>query len=179
MRYGKAEKTKVNCRDARRLFASMARTDADTPLRGLFDQHVETCARCARGYRVARLSRAVLENAAVPAPVRPDKEFFVALRARIERGASEASAARSTGIDDGWSAVLMLTTRQLIPVMALLLLMIIGATFVWDGSAETDSQVATLPRERVLFGDMYDYPEPTSDDVLQTLVTLEEKENGQ
>lgn len=176
MRYGKNEKVKVNCRDARRLFASMGRPDADLPLRVQFDQHIETCSRCARDYRLARLSRAVLESAAVVEPVRPDSAFFVALRARIERGRTdEASAHWATGADDGWATILMLTTRQLIPAMALLLLMIIGATFVLGKSPSTTSQVATIPRERVLFGDMYDYPEPTSDDVLQTLVTLEEK----
>jgi hypothetical protein len=31
------------------------------------------------------------------------------------------------------------------------------------------------PRERVMFSDMYDYPAPTRDDVLETLVAAEEK----
>ncbi len=179
MKYGKNEKTKVSCRDARRLFVPMARRDVDLSLRVLFDQHIESCARCARDYRFTRLSRAVLESAAVAEPVRPGSDFFVALRARIERGATDGARAQHPGADDGWAAVLMLTARQLIPVMALLLLIIIGATFVWGRSTGNASQVATIPRERVLFSDMYDYPEPTSDDVLQTLVTLEEKENGQ
>ncbi|HKY06310.1 MAG TPA: hypothetical protein VJQ56_15550 [Blastocatellia bacterium] len=175
MRYGKNEKTKLSCRDARGLRASMARPDADLPLRALFDEHIEGCSRCARDYRLTRLTRAVLDNAAAAEPVRPDTDFFVALRARIERGPAVGANARLDSADDGWAAVLMLTTRQLIPVMALLLLIIIGATFFWGNSPAAPGQVATVPRERVLFSDMYDYPEPTSDDVLQTLVMLEEK----
>jgi len=60
--------------------------------------------------------------------------------------------------------------------------LMVGATLMWNGalpeSNQVTSQAAVRPRERVVFPDMYDYPEPTRDDVLETLVAVEEKENG-
>ena len=66
--------------------------------------------------------------------------------------------------------------------MAVLLLLMVGATLLWNRppteTGQLTSQAAVRPRERVVFPDMYDYPEPTRDDVLETLVAVEEKENG-
>jgi len=70
---------------------------------------------------------------------------------------------------------LLVTARQLFPVMAVLLLLMIGATFLWNQQPPDTSQAAVRPRERVMFSDMYDYPAPTRDDVLETLVAVEEK----
>jgi hypothetical protein len=39
--------------------------------------------------------------------------------------------------------------------------------------------MALRPGDRILFNDVYDYPAPTQDDVLESLVSVEEKENGQ
>jgi hypothetical protein len=70
---------------------------------------------------------------------------------------------------------LLLTARQLIPAMAVLLLLIVGATLLWNQAPADTNQAAVRPRERVVFSDMYDYPAPTRDDVLETLVAAEEK----
>jgi hypothetical protein len=59
--------------------------------------------------------------------------------------------------------------------MAVLLLLIIGATLMWNQPLSETNQAAVRPRERVIFSDIYDYPAPTRDDVLETLVAVEEK----
>ena len=102
------------------------------------------------------------------------KIFFRALRARIARG-PELSPPRA---EESWAAALLLTARQLVPVMAVLLLVILGATLLWNQQPPGASQAAIRPRERVMFSDMYDYPAPTRDDVLETLVAIEERQNG-
>ena len=51
----------------------------------------------------------------------------------------------------------------------------VGATLLWNQPPQLESSAAVRPRERVVFPDMYDYPEPTRDDVLETLVAVEEK----
>jgi len=80
--------------------------------------------------------------------------FFKALRARIARG-PEFSPSRRT--DESWAAALLVTARQLLPAMAVLLLLMVGATLFWrqPPTLET-SQAAVRPRERVVFSDMYD-----------------------
>jgi anti-sigma factor RsiW len=139
-------------------------------------RHLQSCPRCAREYRLFEMGRAALDLTAAAEPVRPDDDFFTALRAQIARGQTDERAAQ-TG-DESWAAAVFLTARQLIPAMAVLLLLIIGATLLWK-SAPTEKNMADLrPRERVLFNQLYDYPEPTPDDVLETLVAVEEKENA-
>jgi len=59
--------------------------------------------------------------------------------------------------------------------MAILLLLMLGATLFWNRLQQLETSAAVRPRERVMFPDMYDYPEPTQDDVLETLVAIEEK----
>jgi hypothetical protein len=74
----------------------------------------------------------------------------------------------------------------MIPAMAMLLLLIIGATLLWrsapanwNSSPSPGGRVADIPRrERIVMPDLYDYPAPTADDVLETLVAVEEKKNG-
>jgi hypothetical protein len=104
----------------------------------------------------------------------PDKDFFRGLRARIARG-PELSPARA---EESWAAALLSTARQLVPAMAVLLLVILGATLLWNQPRPDTSEAALRPRERVVFSDIYDYPAPTRDDVLETLVAVEEKQNG-
>lgn len=174
----------ISCRKARKRFAALDQHDAATKNpsvteRAAIRRHVQTCSSCALEYRLFALQRAALDAAAVAEPITPDENFYKALRARIARGPQPA-ASRSQ--DESWAAALLITARQLIPAMAVLLLLMIGATLLWNQQpAETNqvsSRAAVRPRERVVFPDIYDYPEPTRDDVLETLVAVEEKENG-
>jgi hypothetical protein len=168
---------KIGCRAVRRHFTAQAGAEAAAEAR-LSDvrRHLEDCDGCAREYRIFTLSRAVLDLAASAEPVRPDEAFFKGLRARIERG-PESLAPRQNG-DESWSGMLWQTARQLIPAMAMLLALIIGASLLWSGSTGNSDQMALRPRDRILFNDMYDFPAPTQDDVLETLVAVEELENG-
>jgi nitrogen fixation-related uncharacterized protein len=164
------ERTKgtVDCRTARKRFEA---------LDPAAERHLKDCARCAGEYRLFELGHTVLDLAATPEPVRPDEDFFRQLRARIARGPDRVAPTAAV-TEDSWAAAIWLTARQIVPVMAMLLLLIIGATLLWSPSSEQNGEMALRPRERVLFSDMYDYPAPTPDDVLETLVSVEEKENG-
>ena len=167
----------IVCRQARKRFAALDEGNAaamsmSVTERAATNRHVQTCSRCAVEYRLFALQRATLDAAAAE-PIAPDEDFFKALRARIARG-PELSPSRRT--DESWAAALLVTARQLLPAMAVLLLLMVGATLFWrqPPTLET-SQAAVRPRERVVFSDMYDYPAPTRDDVLETLVVIEEK----
>lgn len=174
--------TNIVCRQARKRFAALAERGDGLKMsvteRAATNRHIQACSRCALEYRLFVLQRATLDAAAA-APIAPDEDFFRGLRARIARGPEPT---RSRPQDESWAAALLVTARQLVPAMALLLLLMVGATLLWNKpAAETNqvaSQAAVRPRERVVFPDMYDYPEPTRDDVLETLVVVEEKENG-
>jgi len=161
--------TTIGCREARSRFAALVeeRSEAD-----LAKQHVENCSRCALELRLFSLQRATLNAAAAPEPIVPDEDFFKALRARIARGPELSPRRRE---DESWAGALLLTARQLIPAMAALLLLIVGATLLWNQAPSDANQAAVRPRERVVFSDIYDYPAPTRDDVLETLVAVEEK----
>lgn len=174
----------INCRQARKRFAALYEHD-DAPKslsverRAATSRHVRTCSRCALEYRLFGLQRAALDAAAAVEPITPDENFFRALRARIARG-PELEPLRTQ--DESWAAALLITARQLVPAMAVLVLLMIGATVLWNQQPaevnQATNQAAFRPRERVIFSDIYDYPEPTRDDVLETLVAVEEKENG-
>jgi len=176
-------KPNIVCRQARKRFAALderaaASTSMSVTERAATNRHVQTCSRCALEYRLFVLQRAALDAAAAAEPITPDADFFRALRARIARG---PALSPSRAPDESWAAALLVTARQLVPAMAVLLLLMVGATLLWNHPPETSqvtSQAAVRPRERVVFPDMYDYPEPTRDDVLETLVAVEEKENG-
>lgn len=168
----------IVCRQARRRFAALDEDNAASMSMSVTDRaatnrHVQTCSRCALEYRLFELQKATLDAAAAE-PIAPDEDFFKALRARIARG-PELSSSRRT--DESWAAALLVTARQLVPAMAVLLLMMVGATLFWrqPPTLETSQSAAVRPRERVVFSDMYDYPAPTPDDVLETLVAIEEK----
>lgn len=190
----KAEDMTVMCREARRGFAALAGQVEDSRIvpireklsvteRAAAERHLQTCAKCAREYRLFTLGRATLDAAATREAIEPDQHFFEALRARIARGEDVMARERQ---DDSWAAALLLTARQMIPAMAMLLLLIIGATLLWssaptqwNSSSSSRGQVADVPRrERIVMPDLYDYPAPTADDVLETLVAVEEKKNG-
>jgi hypothetical protein len=61
--------------------------------------------------------------------------------------------------------------------MAALLLLVLGATFLWRTPPVGMEDAALRPSDRVLFNDVYEYPQPTAGDVLETLVAVEDK-NG-
>jgi hypothetical protein len=183
----------VVCREARRRFVALAGQTESTRIvpireklsvteRATTERHLQTCRRCALEYRLFTLGRATLDAAAAGETIVPDQHFFNALRARIARG--EESAGERP--DESWAAALSLTARQMIPAMAMLLLLIIGATLLWNSapakwnsSSASGTRVADVPRrERIVMPDWYDYPAPTADDVLETLVAVEEKKNG-
>jgi hypothetical protein len=115
-------------------------------------------------YRLAVLSLAALNGAAASEPIHPDSYFFKSLRARIERGPDNRWVESG---DESWAAVLLMTARQLLPAMAVLLLLIIGATMFWS---------STHRREITARQDAYELPEPRPDDSLslESLVAAEE-----
>jgi hypothetical protein len=178
----RASHKNMKCREARRHFSVLLNNPSDldnTEDRRLLERHLSECGKCEREYSLFSLGRTVLDMAASNESVSPDKDFFVALRARIARGPDERTAPRPTQApDESWAAALALTTRQLIPAMAILLALIVSATFIWGNNQTDYTEVAVRPSERVVFGDMYEYPRPTTDDVLETLVAVEELENG-
>jgi hypothetical protein len=171
----------IACRQARKRFPAFdERTKCPETLppdeRAAIARHLHDCRSCAREYQIFALTRATLDAAATTEPMIADDTFFRALRARINRGPEQP---KSRPAEESWAAALLLTARQLIPAMAMLLVLIIGATYVWSAEVSQGSeQVALRPRDRVMFSDMYEYPAPTRDDVLETLVAAEEKENG-
>ena len=138
--------------------------------RAATERHLQTCGHCAMEYRLLSLSRAAMDAAAAPEPIAPDEDFFKAVRARIHRG--EASIERA---DESWATALFVTARQLIPAMALLLLLIISATFLWRSAPQKDNRALesrnALPR-------LFDGPAPSADDALDSLMAVEEKKNG-
>lgn len=176
-----AREPNIGCRQARKHFAALdddaaASTSIAISIaeRVAARRHVETCSRCSLEHRLFALKRATLDAAAAE-PIAPDEDFFRALRARIARGPELSLSQRP---EESWAAALLVIARQLVPAMAVLLLLMVGATLLWNQPAPETNQAAVRPRERVVFPDIYDYPEPTRDDVLETLVAVEEKENG-
>jgi hypothetical protein len=170
----------IQCREARKRFAAF---ESDSPGaltgegRAIMSRHLEDCRKCAREFRLYSLARATLDAAANTEKIVVDEPYLRALRARINRGPVQP---RHRPSEESWAGALLVTARQLIPAMAMLLLLIIGATLFWSAERpqRQDQQLALRPRERVMFSDMYEYPAPTRDDVLETLVAPEEKENG-
>jgi uncharacterized paraquat-inducible protein A len=167
---------RIVCREARKRFAELDNIECASPglsitERAAVSQHVQECSRCSMEYRLFVLQRATLDAVAAE-PFSPDEVFFKGVRARIARG-PEPSRIRQR--DESWTAALLVTARQLVPAMALLLLLMLGATLFWNRPRQLETSAQVRPRERVMFPDMYDYPEPTQDDVLETLVAIEEK----
>lgn len=148
----------INCRVARKQFPALLAAERDTRVvpinrtlngeRAATERHLEDCQRCAMEYRILALSRATLDAAAAPEPIVPTEDFFKAVRARIHRG--EPVMVPVERPDESWAAALFATARQLIPVMAVLLLLIIGATFIWSNAPKRPNTppqgVAQLPR---------------------------------
>jgi hypothetical protein len=76
---------------------------------------------------------------------------------------------------DSWATAMLATAKQLLPAMAVLLVVIACATLFWEMAPGNNGLVALRPTERVVFNSMYDLPEPTRDDVLETLVAVEDR----
>jgi hypothetical protein len=163
----------MGCRKTRKMFsllnANHLANEGTNEACKAAQAHLESCARCTEDYRVFSLSQTVLDLAASPERVEPDKEFFVALRARIARG-EDNPALVQTNNEESWSAVLWLTARQMLPAMALLLLLMIGATLLWSQPTQTEKG----PTARI------DVNEPTADDVIDSsfIVAEERLQNG-
>jgi anti-sigma factor RsiW len=130
------------------------------------NQHLQSCEKCAYEHRLAVLSLAALNAAASNEPLTAGTDFMRSLRARIERGPAEAQV---DAFDDSWAAALLLTARQLLPAMAVVLLLIIGATLLWNQPARQ----SVAARQ-----DTYEVPEPQPDDSLELGVALEERANA-
>jgi len=167
---------RITCREVRKRFAALDNQEStadnmNIAERTAISDHVQTCSRCALEYRLFALQRATFDLASSE-PFSPDEDFFKGVRARIARGPEPS---RSRQPDESWAAAMFVTARQLVPAMAILLLLMLGATLFWNRPRQLETSAAVRPRERVMFPDMYDYPEPTQDDVLETLVAVEEK----
>jgi hypothetical protein len=170
----------IGCRRVRAQFSALADREAGrlgAADRSALNGHLEGCVRCAREYRLYTLGRTALDVAGTSESITPDKEFYVALRARIMRGPAEETVANLGYVDESWAAALLLTARQLLPAMAMLLALIIGATVIWNGNSQSPGEIAQRPSDLIMLGDMYEY-RPTADDVLETLVVVEDRENG-
>ena len=139
--------------------------------RAALERHLLACKGCALEYRIYALGQATLDWAASVEEVTPDEDFYKALKARIARGPEFAPSQQQ---DESWTAALFQTARHMIPAMALLLLMILGATFLWNTSStnlnSSQSSQAFRPRDV--------NQEPTPDDVLESFVAVEERWDG-
>ncbi|HLG18055.1 MAG TPA: hypothetical protein VJH03_26675 [Blastocatellia bacterium] len=170
--------TRIGCRQTRRSFGALAAPNSKLPpeVRLALGDHLEGCPACAREHEVFLLSRAALDAAAAPDVIEPGREFFALLRARIARGPNDEEQLAASR-DDSWAAVLTLAARQLIPAMAMLLVLIIGATLLierWSPSAPVSvSQSVDSAMIRA-----FEAPVPTPADELERLVAVEEREDG-
>ncbi|MGH9761840.1 MAG: hypothetical protein ACREDR_13875 [Blastocatellia bacterium] len=179
---------KMQCRDAKRAFreadeaglvfaAPIPHEDGRRSLPA-FEGHLENCNRCRDGYRLYRLGKGILRLGGASEPIIPANDWFVSLRARINR---EPAPTDRGGQEEPWQSALWQNARQLIPIMALLLLIVLGATLLWStgsGSGRAADRSSVRASDRVFFNEVYEYPQPTTDDVLQTLVAIEDRPNG-
>jgi hypothetical protein len=99
----------------------------------------------------------------------PDAAWFRGLRARIERESSPKIKAS----EDSFAGIVSLVARQMVPVMVALVLLIVGATLFWSRAP-----VGQVNNDPVLMNQVVEYPQPTTDDVLGTLLAVEDKKNG-
>jgi hypothetical protein len=166
----------IVCRQARKMMRARPTSSFTAEERAALENHLGSCRNCSLERQSMTLYYTALDMAGTSERVEPGPEFFKALRARIERG-PESLLARP---EESWTAALFVTARQLIPAMAMLLALIIGPRLLWSSAPPrgASAQATVRPSERVMFNNFYDYPEPTADDVLETLVAVEEKENG-
>jgi Putative zinc-finger len=170
------------CRKARKQFPALVerpwdyrgeRVELSAAERAALELHLKTCESCAFEYRVYSLTQTTLNLAAQPEAVEPDENFFKGLRARIARGPEIALASQQ---DESWASAMMVTARQMIPAMAMLLLLILGASLLWNNTpgklgipSSGESQALNQRDESA---------ELTPDDVLENFVAVEERWDG-
>jgi hypothetical protein len=135
------KETKPGCREVKQSFAHILKNQSEDSFKvhqlGAFKLHLSNCSACAREYRLFSLTRTTLDLAASPEVIEPSKDFYTGLRARIARG-NEVSATPRNNVDESWTAALLITARQLMPALAMILLMILGATLLWQQPATFD-----------------------------------------
>jgi len=164
----------LGCREARKRIRAQQslptpEANSDQPDSRL-DAHLLFCPKCAAEARVTRLYRFILAgDAPLGTTLEPDADWFKGLRARIERETSPKSPAS----EDSFAGIVWLAARQMVPAMVVLVLLIAGATLFW--SSRPDLRGSTDP---VLMNQVVEYPQPTSDDVLGTLLAVEDKKNA-
>lgn len=161
----------MGCRQTRKklgLLTGGLASDAES--RRAVELHVMNCPHCREELRLSALARSVLDAAASDEAVSPGEDFYRILRARIARGPEIAPESSAT--------LVWVTARQLIPAMTMLLMLIIGATLLWGQQAPRAQNGWVPPSDRLLLNEVYDYPTPTSDDVLETLIAVEDNTNG-
>jgi hypothetical protein len=151
--------TKLSCREVKRRFALQQKNQSEGASIGnereALQFHLSNCNTCAKEHRLLSLTRTVLDLAASPEFIEPNKEFFVALKARIARGTEIPVVVRNNA-EESWSA-LWLTARQLMPALAMILLVIIGATLLWQQPVSSETTVEAQYKVRGLTtGDMLD-----------------------
>jgi len=166
----------LTCRQARkRIRAQQAlrpqEANGDPDDSGL-SAHLARCSECEGEARIARFYQIVLFGGAVAGLETecPDTAWFRGLRARIER----EDLVSPPVAQDSFARTMSLVARQMAPVMIVLVLLIVGATLFWRGVP--DQRVAS--NDPVLMNQVVEYPQPTTDDVLGTLLAVEDKKNG-
>jgi hypothetical protein len=179
---------KMKCRDVRKEFLLLNSTPsaprADNPAGSLSDgrtksaleQHLALCLDCAREYRIFSLGRAVVGLSGTSEQIQPDKEWFASLKAKVARQADLAR--QRSGIEISFPLLVWITAKQLIPIMAAMVAIILGASLLWRNSPRQPELSAARASDRFVFNEVYEYPQPTTDDVIQTLVAVEDKQNG-
>ena len=168
----------LTCRQARRQIRAQAslRSQGASGDEGnsLLRSHLLGCARCEAEAGFNRLYRNILEATRPANPGQPeagpDTAWFRVLRARIEREGVPNSLAG----EDSWAAIVWVAARQMVPVMAALVLLIVGATLFWNRA----QGLPTGNNDPVLMNQVVEYPQPTTDDVLGTLLAVEDTKNG-
>jgi len=174
----------LNCRQARQLIRAEGAQNFQAATRELRPEnpkgnygdsglkaHLLRCPTCQAEARIDSFYRLILTGYPEAAAAEPPDEFwFRGLRARIEREGSP----KSTGVEDSFARTVSLVARQMVPEMVALVLLIVGATLFWN-SRPGQGPGSTDP---VLMNQVVEYPQPTTDDVLGTLLAVEDKKNG-
>lgn len=169
----------MKCREAQKAFVVLDRTrQSESDSRDLLveqvERHLSECGDCATEYRIQRLGKAVLRLAGAEPAQGPDREWFAVLKAKIAQQ-SDAVAPRVAS-EDSLPGLVWITAKQLIPIMTAVMVIILGVSLFWRTTvAPQDTGQAS---DRFLFSpQVYEYPQPTRDDVIDTLVAVEDR-NG-
>jgi len=176
----------MKCREARIEFSVLDKSRRLSPgakgvtpggREDLIERHISECPACEREYRIFSLGRTVMELTGSSQPIIPDKEWFVAVKAATARLSDSRRFRVLT--EESWPGLVWLTAKQLIPIMAAVVVIILGASLFWRNSPIPQDRSGVMVNDRfVLSGQVYEYPQPTRDDVIETLVAVEDQKNG-